>query len=65
MPTAMQFMICFAMELEASALIEDYYFINEDQIIEPAGMMEAILVDPFCVEGSTIFDFRLALTIFA
>ena len=52
------------MSLEASALIEDYYFINEDPMTIPAGT-EFILVEPFCVEGSTFFDFRLALTVFA
>ena len=52
------------MTLEDAALIEDYFFVNPDNMMIPS-QAEEVLVDPFCVEGDTVFDFRLALTIFA
>ena len=51
--------------LENAALIEDYFFVNEDMPIVVPEQMFYDLVEPFCVEGSTVLDFRLAVNLFA
>ena len=50
--------------LEDAALIEDYFFVNDET---ERVMMQPFyqLIDPFCIEGSTVLDFRLGLTLFA
>ena len=50
--------------LENAALIEDYFEVNSEPLIVPEQMFYD-LVPAFCIEGSTVLDFRLAVNLFA
>ena len=50
--------------LEDAALIESYYEINESGEQVPMQPFY-VLVDPFCIEGSTVLVFQLSVTLSA
>ena len=43
-----------------SALIEDYFFVSDEDMI--VGLNSDELVGPFCVDGPGVFKFELSLT---
>ena len=48
--------------LEDAALIEDYFFVSDTtEEVEMQPFFQ--LVGPICIEGSTVLDFRLAVTL--
>ena len=49
--------------LENAALIEDYFEVNDEPLVAPESNFYD-LVPPFCIEGSTVLDFRLAANLF-
>ena len=46
-----------------AALIEDYFFTNDDETINVAVNTDFMLVEPFCIEGSTTFKFELSANV--
>ena len=45
-----------------AALIEDYFVVNENQIMVATAPMTT-LIDPFCIEGPSVLDFALTASI--
>ena len=52
-----------AEEAAMSAVIEDYFFVNEEEI-EIAAMTEVALIPEFCITGPSVFKFELAVNPF-
>lgn len=50
-----------AQEAAAAALIEDFFAVNEDVIVIPRAD-PPLLIEPFCVEGDSVFKFELSAT---
>ena len=45
---------------EEAALIEDFFFVNTDQIVVPISSSPDLdLIDPFCITGPSFFEFVL------
>ena len=51
-----------AADAAMAALIEDYFFVNQEEI-PIAEMTEVILVPEFCVTGPSVFKFELAVNL--
>ena len=48
------------MDAAAEALIEDYFTVNDTRIEIPGETFT--LVEPFCIEGPSVFKFELTAT---
>ena len=49
-------------ELEAAGLIEDFFMVNAEEITAGAAFEEAVLLEPFCITGPSVFEFQLAVS---
>ena len=51
------------MNAEEAALIEDFFFVNTDELTVPIATGDDLnLIDPFCITGPSVFEFVLAVS---